>query len=63
MKAQTNATRKWPASHGIATYNFVPPTAEVTRLHGQAGRKAVLRCQFMVNFFGRHPEYADVVAG
>ncbi|GAO79299.1 MULTISPECIES: GNAT family N-acetyltransferase [unclassified Sphingopyxis] len=29
----------------------------------QTGRKAVLRCQFMVNFFGRHPEFADVVAG
>lgn len=34
MKAQVQtATRKWPATHGIATYNFVPPTAEVTRLH------------------------------
>ncbi len=29
----------------------------------QTGRKAVLRCQFMVNFFRQHPEYADVVAG
>lgn len=29
----------------------------------QTGRKAVLRCQFMINFFGRHSEYADVVAG
>ncbi len=31
--AQATATRKWPATHGLATYNFVPPTAEVTRLH------------------------------
>ena len=29
----------------------------------QSGRKAVLRCPFMVKFFARHPEYADVVAG
>lgn len=33
------------------------------QLMRKAGRKAVLRCQFMVGFFGRHPEYADVVAG
>ncbi|RYG60117.1 MAG: GGDEF domain-containing protein [Alphaproteobacteria bacterium] len=31
--AQSTATRKWPAVHGLATYNFVPPTAEVSRLH------------------------------
>jgi diguanylate cyclase (GGDEF)-like protein len=31
--AQTTSTRRWPMSHGIATYNFVPPPAEVTRLH------------------------------
>lgn len=33
------------------------------QLMRQTGRKAVLRCQFMANFFRRHPEYADVVAG
>lgn len=27
-----------------------------------SGRKAVLRCPFMVAFFERHPEYADIVA-
>ena len=27
------------------------------------GRKAVLRCPFMVEYFNRHPEYADVIAG
>ena len=33
------------------------------KLMRRTGRKAVLRCQFMSNFFRRHPEYADVVAG
>ena len=33
------------------------------QLMRRTGRKAVLRCQFMANFFRRHPEYADVVAG
>lgn len=33
------------------------------QLMRRTGRKAVLRCQFMVNFFRQHPEYADVVAG
>lgn len=28
-----------------------------------SGRKAILRCPFMVKFFASHPEYADVVAG
>jgi predicted GNAT family acetyltransferase len=28
-----------------------------------SGRRAILRCPFMVSFFARHPEYADVVAG
>jgi predicted GNAT family acetyltransferase len=29
----------------------------------ETGRKAVLRCSFMVRYFAKHPEYADVVAG
>lgn len=29
----------------------------------RSGRKAILRCQFMANFFRQHPEYTDVVAG
>ncbi len=33
------------------------------RILRQSGRKAVLRCQFMVDFFRRHPQYVDVVAG
>src|SRR6185437_14432753 len=28
-----------------------------------SGRKAVLKCPFMGEYFARHPEYADVVAG
>ncbi|HEY4075884.1 MAG TPA: GNAT family N-acetyltransferase [Rhizomicrobium sp.] len=27
------------------------------------GRKAVLKCPFMGEYFARHPEYADVVEG
>ena len=29
----------------------------------RSGRKAILKCPFMGNFFARHPEYADVVEG
>ena len=28
-----------------------------------SGRKAILKCPFMGEFFARHPEYADVVEG
>jgi predicted GNAT family acetyltransferase len=28
-----------------------------------SGRKAVLKCPFMGEFFARHPEYADLVEG
>ena len=28
-----------------------------------SGRKAILNCPFMGEYFARHPEYADVVAG
>lgn len=29
----------------------------------KTGRKAVLKCHFLSQFFAKHPEYADVVAG
>ena len=29
----------------------------------RSGRKAVLKCPFMGEYFARHPEYADVVEG
>jgi hypothetical protein len=29
----------------------------------RSGRKAVLKCPFMGEFFARHPEYADTVEG
>jgi uncharacterized protein len=29
----------------------------------RSGRKAILKCPFMGEYFARHPEYADVVAG
>jgi hypothetical protein len=29
----------------------------------QSGRKAVLKCPFMANFFRGHPKYADIVDG
>ena len=28
-----------------------------------SGRKAILKCPFMGDYFARHPEYADVVEG
>jgi uncharacterized protein len=28
-----------------------------------SGRKAILKCPFMGEYFARHPEYADVVEG
>ncbi|MES3106883.1 GNAT family N-acetyltransferase [Sphingomonas aurantiaca] len=47
------------AGHGAAT-RLALGTFELIR---SSGRKAVLRCPFMLKFFARHPEYADVVAG
>jgi predicted GNAT family acetyltransferase len=29
----------------------------------QSGRKAVLKCPFMVRYSAKHPQYADVVGG
>ena len=44
---------------GIAT-ELARGTFELLR---ESGRKATLRCPFMVHFFAKHPEYADVVDG
>jgi predicted GNAT family acetyltransferase len=43
---------------------FASRLAEGTfELLRKTGRKAVLRCPFMVRYFAKHPEFADVVAG
>lgn len=47
------------AGMGIAT-ELARGTFELLR---SSGRKAVLRCPFMVRFAARHPEYADIVDG
>lgn len=47
------------AGQGIAT-RLARGTFELLR---RSGRKAVLKCPFMGEFFARHPEYADIVAG
>jgi predicted GNAT family acetyltransferase/CBS domain-containing protein len=47
------------SGQGIAT-ELAKGTFDLLR---RSGRKAVLKCPFMGNFFARHPEYADVVAG
>jgi predicted GNAT family acetyltransferase len=44
---------------GIAT-ELARGTFELLRA---SGRKAILRCPFMVHFFIKHPEYADIVDG
>ena len=44
---------------GIAT-ELARGTFELLR---ESGRKATLRCPFMVRFYAKHPEYADVVDG
>jgi predicted GNAT family acetyltransferase len=44
---------------GIAT-ELARGTFELLR---ESGRKAILRCPFMVHFFAKHPEYADIVDG
>ena len=35
----------------------------VSDLVRQAGRKVVLSCSFMADFYRKHPEYADIVDG
>lgn len=47
------------AGQGVAT-RLALGTFDLIRA---SGRKAILRCPFMVTFFARHPKYADVVAG
>jgi predicted GNAT family acetyltransferase len=47
------------AGQGIAT-RLARGTFDLLR---RSGRKAVLKCPFMGEFFARHPEYADVVEG
>jgi len=47
------------AGQGIAT-RLAQGTFDLLRA---SGRKAVLKCPFMGQFFAKHPEYADVVAG
>ncbi|WP_243395695.1 GNAT family N-acetyltransferase [Sphingomonas oleivorans] len=44
---------------GIAT-RLATGTFDLVR---RSGGKVVLRCPFMGNFFRKHPEYADIVAG
>src|SRR5262249_26297673 len=47
------------SGQGIAT-DLARGTFELLR---RSGRKATLICPFMVHFYNKHPEYADVVAG
>ena len=47
------------SGQGIAT-ELARGTFELLR---QSGRKAVLKCPFMVHFSNAHPEYADIVVG
>jgi glutathione S-transferase len=47
------------SGQGIAT-ELARGTFELLR---QSGRKAVLKCPFMVHFYSTHPEYRDVVVG
>jgi len=47
------------SGQGIAT-RLARGTFELLR---RSGRKAILKCPFMGDFFVRHPEYADVVEG
>jgi predicted GNAT family acetyltransferase len=47
------------SGQGIAT-RLARGTFDLLR---RSGRKAVLKCPFMGDFFAKHPEYADVVDG
>lgn len=47
------------SGQGIAT-KLAQGTFDLLR---KSGRKAVLKCPFMGQFFAKHPEYADVVDG
>jgi glutathione S-transferase len=54
----TDVPTEW-SGQGIAT-DLARGTFELLR---QSGRKATLRCPFMVRFVNAHPEYADIVVG
>lgn len=47
------------SGQGIAT-RLAAGTFDLLR---RSGRKAVVKCPFMGQFFAKHPEYADVVEG
>jgi glutathione S-transferase len=47
------------SGQGIAT-DLARGTFELLR---QSKRQAILKCPFMVHFYAKHPEYADIVAG
>jgi predicted GNAT family acetyltransferase len=47
------------SGQGIAT-RLAQGTFDLLR---KSGRKAILKCPFMGEFFARHPEYTDIVAG
>ena len=47
------------SGQGIAT-DLVRGTFELLR---QSKRQAILKCPFMVRFYAKHPEYADIVVG
>lgn len=47
------------SGQGIAT-QLAAGTFDLLR---KSGRKAVLKCPFMGEFFAKHPEYADIVDG
>jgi len=47
------------SGQGIAT-DLARGTFELLR---QSKRKAILKCPFMMHFYAKHPEYADIVVG
>jgi glutathione S-transferase len=47
------------SGQGIAT-DLARGTFELLR---QSKRKAILKCPFMMQFYAKHPEYADIIAG
>jgi glutathione S-transferase len=47
------------SGQGIAT-DLARGTFELLR---QSKRKAILKCPFLMHFYAKHPEYADIVAG
>jgi predicted GNAT family acetyltransferase len=47
------------SGQGIAS-RLAQGTFEILR---KTGRKAVLKCPFMSQYFAKHPEFADILAG